>query len=121
MQLDVTGLRAAWSADLGFATVDPEVAAEWQRRWEAARAAVYDSDAPYPAEPIEVVSTDEVGRLATTMNEMRAGLFQRDQQLQLMNVKSAHGFFAVGPPGEPAFRQPFLAKPESMAVIYENF
>jgi aspartyl-tRNA(Asn)/glutamyl-tRNA(Gln) amidotransferase subunit A len=30
-QLDVAGLRAAWSADLGFATVDPEVAAITRR------------------------------------------------------------------------------------------
>jgi signal transduction histidine kinase len=40
--------------------------------------------------PIEVTSRDEVGLLALTMNEMRKGLFQRDQQVQMMLSGIAH-------------------------------
>jgi signal transduction histidine kinase len=40
--------------------------------------------------PIEVLSRDEVGLLAATMNEMREGLFQRDQQMQMMLSGIAH-------------------------------
>jgi len=37
-----------------------------------------------------VVSTDEVGLLSSTMNEMREALFQRDQHMQLMLSGIAH-------------------------------
>jgi signal transduction histidine kinase len=40
--------------------------------------------------PIAVSSRDEVGLLATTMNEMREGLFQRDQHMQMMLSGIAH-------------------------------
>ncbi len=43
------------------------------------------------ATPVQTrASSDEVGLLAGTMNEMREGLFQRDQQLQLMLSGIAH-------------------------------
>jgi len=37
-----------------------------------------------------VAASDEVGLLAATMNEMRQGLFERDQQMQLMLSGIAH-------------------------------
>jgi signal transduction histidine kinase len=40
--------------------------------------------------PIAVVSSDEVGLLAATLNDMRQDLFQRDQQMQLMLSGIAH-------------------------------
>ncbi len=40
--------------------------------------------------PITVEGEDEVGLLAETMNEMREGLFQRDQVMQLMLSGIAH-------------------------------
>lgn len=40
--------------------------------------------------PIAVRSDDEVGTLASTMNEMRQGLFERDQQMQMMLSGIAH-------------------------------
>jgi signal transduction histidine kinase len=40
--------------------------------------------------PIPATSTDEVGLLASTMNEMRQGLFERDQHMQLMLSGIAH-------------------------------
>lgn len=39
---------------------------------------------------IQATSRDEVGLLADTMNEMREGLFQRDQQMQMMLSGIAH-------------------------------
>ncbi len=41
-------------------------------------------------QPIPVTSRDEVGLLAATMNEMRQGLFERDQHMQLMLSGIAH-------------------------------
>ncbi len=41
-------------------------------------------------DPIAVTGKDEVGLLASTMNEMRQGLFQRDQQMQMMLSGIAH-------------------------------
>jgi signal transduction histidine kinase len=40
--------------------------------------------------PVAVQSSDEVGLLAATMNEMRKGLYERDQQLQMMLSGIAH-------------------------------
>jgi signal transduction histidine kinase len=40
--------------------------------------------------PVQVTSRDEVGLLAATMNEMREGLYRRDQQLQMMLGGIAH-------------------------------
>jgi signal transduction histidine kinase len=40
--------------------------------------------------PVAVQSSDEVGLLAGTMNEMRQGLYERDQQLQMMLSGIAH-------------------------------
>jgi signal transduction histidine kinase len=42
------------------------------------------------ARPVEVRSGDEVGLLASTMNEMREGLYQRDQHMQMMLSGIAH-------------------------------
>ena len=40
--------------------------------------------------PIHISATDEVGLLADTMNQMREGLYERDQQLQMMLAGIAH-------------------------------
>jgi signal transduction histidine kinase len=41
-------------------------------------------------EPIKTAGSDEVAVLASTMNEMRSALFERDQQLQMMLSGIAH-------------------------------
>lgn len=41
-------------------------------------------------EPVAVESTDEVGLLASTMNDMRHALLERDQQMQMMLSGIAH-------------------------------
>lgn len=52
---------------------------------EAARIGTGDLESP-----VVVQSSDEVGVLAATMNEMRQGLYERDQQLQMMLAGIAH-------------------------------
>jgi len=45
-QLDVRGLRVAWSVDLGFATVEPDMRESGRRAWAAGAGLVLAVDAP---------------------------------------------------------------------------